>query len=159
MTCDGCIMGSVVPACATDPLNVALQACESSTCQAECTTPDACNPVTNQGCTGKDACDFDGASFQCQPPPNNAPTCGMCGEGSGPYCKAGNTCAVQGATKCARYCCDDGDCAGGKCDMTALGAVGLKVGVCLGGNVGGAATDPTCAAPVVSPSGGMCFTF
>jgi hypothetical protein len=62
--------------------------------------------------------------------------------------------------KCARYCCNDGDCAGGKCDMSNLA---MGVGLCV--LMLDAGVDPVCGVdggdggpPAMAPSNGSCFT-
>jgi hypothetical protein len=82
-----------------------------------------CNPLTNAGCDfadGGEACDFSQQGFQCyNAPPNTAAICAACDVQNGPACLPTLTC-VPTATgnQCARYCCSDSDCPGGKCDTT-----------------------------------------
>jgi hypothetical protein len=120
-----------------------------------------CNPVTNEGCNtaAGQACDFGENGFQCYDPPNDKDLCQACGQQAG-YCKGGQTCV---GSKCAKFCCDDGDCGKGKCDKEAIGA-GSPLGICLtegsggSGGSGGAAPAPDCKAPKESPTKGACFT-
>lgn len=137
----------------------AITACASASCETDCggggggtpvdplctaptTAPsggscftlgsNACNPITNAGCTTAGAgCDLsDDGSFQCFDPPNDVALCGACDNGAGPFCKPTMHCvATTSATACARFCCNDADCAGGKCDTTSLGIA--PVGVCV----------------------------
>jgi hypothetical protein len=99
-----------------------------------------CNPVTNEGCnaSASEACDVDQllGGFSCFGPPNNAAICAACGGDTG-WCKPGSTCIGSG--KCAKFCCDDGDCAEGTC-LTTWMAMPLffdSVGVCVEGGAGG----------------------
>ena len=55
--------------------------------------------------------------------------------------------------KCARYCCNDGDCGGGKCDMS---TVSQGVGLCVT-TAPDAGVNPACNAPAMAPSMGSCF--
>lgn len=87
----------------------------------------ACNPITNEGCTEKGhACDVNeaGDGFACFPPPNDQELCATCGSQEG-YCLPGHTCAGS----CVRYCCSAEDCGpGGTCDLEILeGLAGLCV--------------------------------
>lgn len=87
-----------------------------------------CNPVTNEPCDTKsgESCDFDGnTGYICYPPPNDAKVCEACDNSNGPYCGPGLSCLQDGG--CAHYCCNDGDCGTGTCDI----AKGDTVGVCL----------------------------
>ena len=86
----------------------------------------ACNPITNAPCKtdAGEACDFTQGGFQCYPPPppNTAALCASCDDQS-IACLPGSTCLPatndpQQGSQCAKFCCDDGDCAGGKCDKT-----------------------------------------
>jgi hypothetical protein len=95
-----------------------------------------CNPVTGAPCdiANGETCDFDGTAFSCLPPPNDVSLCGDC-SGLGEYCAPTLTCIVLGnGDQCARYCCNDADCAGGKCegltDPLHAGKV-FKAGVCV----------------------------
>lgn len=96
----------------------------------------ACNPITQEGCTGAGAsCDVGQNGFQCYADGNTHALCEGCGDGAsdGLYCQPGMTCVAQ----CARYCCDDADCGMGTCTKTINGmaifptATGL--GVCQEG--------------------------
>lgn len=97
-----------------------------------------CNPVTSTGCedAGVGAtCDLGddgkgGSAFVCFPPPNDVALCGTCDNSSGPFCKPTMHCAPTATGfGCARFCCDDTDCTGGKCDLTILG--GQAPGICV----------------------------
>jgi hypothetical protein len=93
-----------------------------------CLPPNAsleCNPVTNGGCKIGEACDGEKDSYRCYPPPNTEELCGACDHLNGLQCRGGHAC-VQG--RCAKYCCDDGDCSeGGACALED----GRGIGVCL----------------------------
>lgn len=153
--CDGCITGTALDPtkCApgSTPAYDALEACVGASCKAVCTVMPACNPVTNEGCDAAkgEACDVGMDGFDCfaPPPSNDTALCAACDD-QGAACLPGSTCL---AMKCTRYCCDDGDCGTGKCDMTQI-AMGFGVGVCLSG------AAPACDAPAVAPSHGACFT-
>jgi len=57
--------------------------------------------------------------------------------------------------KCARYCCDDGDCgSGGVCDTSLLVE---HVGICVT-MIDAAGEAQACSAPMTAPSNGSCFT-
>ena len=88
--------------------------------------PHKCNPVTNEGCdtAAGEACNFGQAGFQCYPAPNDRKLCEACSEEAG-FCEGGMVC-FEG--KCAKFCCDDGDCGGGFCNTAITGVAGL--GVC-----------------------------
>jgi hypothetical protein len=114
-----------------------------------------CNPVTNAPCTTGQACDASNqGTFECFDPPNDAKLCGACDNSAGPFCGGGMGCAQK---KCAKYCCDDGDCGtGGKCtksDQNGPFWPGVDVGICLDANMMSA-----CMAPAMSPSMGKCVT-
>jgi hypothetical protein len=87
-----------------------------------------CNPVTNAGCAtmAGAACDISGNGFSCKPPPNIMNVCGVCGGPDSGSCRGGQTCIG----KCARYCCDEGDCNGGICFKDPFAAF-ANVGVCV----------------------------
>jgi hypothetical protein len=102
-----------------------------------------CNPVTNAGCTGSDACDTNldnGGNvigFVCFSPTGAAFTdalCNMCDDSTDALsCPAGQTCFGF----CARYCCTDADCGSGHCaakdtsNMPLFGTVAPNLGVCI----------------------------
>jgi hypothetical protein len=133
-----------------------------------------CDPFTGAPCqiAKGQTCDFDGVGFSCFDPPNTGTLCGACGleRDGGPvdYCGVGLTCLDS--SKCAAFCCDDGDCGpGGACNKTYLGDP--NVGVCAAGGAGGSAgsggsggsgggsgvTEPACGAPGKPPSNGACY--
>ena len=98
-----------------------------------CITNVDCNPVTNAPCDGGagEACDVGANGFQCYPapPPNTAGLCESCDDNA-VACKPGSTCVTMNQpSTCAKFCCDDGDCAGGHCDTQTLGLA--PVGVCV----------------------------
>ena len=109
------------------------------------------------------ACDLDGTgSFQCYPPPNDKALCESCAPTQGVYCAGGMFC-LYGVGRCARYCCDDGDCGSGRCWLDAaalfgadLAVVGDEVGACVEKIPDGGTPKPACDAPDVAPSGGTC---
>jgi hypothetical protein len=140
----------------------ALLGCAISRCAATCVQSSSCNPVTNDGCTdASEACDLNQyGAFGCFPAAAGVAACAPCSNASGPFCTATFHCISQGESGlCARYCCDDGDCGGGRCDTSNLpGGVGVCVVVLDGG------VDPTCPAdggaggpPSIAPSRGACF--
>jgi hypothetical protein len=96
-----------------------------------------CNPITNAPCKvdAGEACDFstsDGGGFQCfaPPPPNTVALCATCDDKKGPACRATSTCVfTMNGNECAQFCCVDGDCGSGHCDMGTLGIA--PVGVCV----------------------------
>jgi hypothetical protein len=134
-SCLQCVLGT-----ATDPsiCNAAdiqsaiatLDACANGCCDLDCDPPPVpCNPVSNAPC-GTGTCDvgMGGMGYQCYIEPTAAGLCEMCDESSGLFCSGGSACLPDGG--CAKYCCDDGDCGSGRCDMTTLPAA-PGVGVCL----------------------------
>lgn len=91
-----------------------------------------CNPVTNAPCTATQACDFSTTGFHCYdpPPPNTAALCAACDVTDGTACTGTSTCVpVDGGSACARYCCDDTDCAPGHCDKTTFQS--SPIGFCV----------------------------
>lgn len=112
----------------------------------------ACNPVSNEGCNtaAGEACDVSMNGFHCYTKaegPNDKLLCEAC-DNNTTFCAGGLRCVNTGdianpAQECAKYCCDDTDCGGGKCDHTYLGfPTGFDaVGVCVfvvGSGTGGA---------------------
>jgi hypothetical protein len=110
-----------------------------------------CNPVTNAGCTGADACDvnFNTAGtmligFVCYTPQGTAFTdtlCSFCDNSSDDLsCPAGQTCVPYGPqaamlSACAQYCCTDADCGTGKCTTkdstsTPIFSIAPTLGIC-----------------------------
>jgi hypothetical protein len=118
-----------------------------------------CNPVTNVGCTGAgEACDLSGTTnvFVCFPPPNDAVMCAACSNANGPFCAPGFRCNEDtNGGQCSHYCCTDGDCGTGTCDMT--GNFPSGVGVCLGKATDAGASLASCDSPATPPSGGSCY--
>ena len=122
-----------------DPLCTApAQAASNGACITIDGTAFQCNPVTSTGCedAGVGAtCDLGddgkgGSAFVCFPPPNDVALCGDCDNSNGPFCKPTMHCApTASGFGCARFCCDDGDCTGGKCDLSILG--GQAPGICV----------------------------
>lgn len=161
--CSQCLSASPPMECATDTLLTDLNTCLAMNCQAQC-FPDQCNPVTNEGCANDGStCDLSspGGNFGCFAPPNDVKLCGKCDNNNGPYCGPGLHCS---GGFCGQYCCDDGDCGTGKCNLMALAPSGFTVGVCEGGSDTDAGADagtmaPSCDAPAMPPSKGACFSF
>jgi hypothetical protein len=100
----------------------------------------ACNPLTLEGCPAGDACELKEGAFQCFPP-GPQPLCQPCGDQDG-FCQAGLSCfpsfdfAPDGVTvtqRCAKPCCDDGDCGSGTCSVKVTVETG-EAGLCLNGN-------------------------
>ncbi len=92
----------------------------------------ACNPVTGAPCAldAGETCDYQGDGFHCYaaPPANTAVVCSACDDTIGPACAPGNTCVpVDGGSACARFCCVDGECGSGHCNVPA----GQVVGICV----------------------------
>jgi hypothetical protein len=112
------------------------------------------------GCTGMgEACDLNSSGvFACFPPPNDAAMCAACSNANGPFCAPGFHCNEDAnGGKCAHYCCTDGDCGTGTCDMTSL-MLPNGVGICLGKATGDAgASLASCDSPTTPPSGGSCY--
>lgn len=164
VSCLDCFTGNTSdPAvCGVEPTKTTLadlQGCLTAACSAACApTPPACNPVSHSGCPAGSACDtvFDknqNQTFLCfaPPPPNTEAVCGACDDKT-TACADGSTCM---GGKCAKFCCDDGDCGSGVCES--LGAFG--VGLCVtSASVEAGVPAPACDAPATSPSMGSCVT-
>lgn len=125
---------AIVPdASVADPLCTApADAATNGACVTIDGTNTTCNPVNNFGCDAGagEACDLGPNGFQCFPPPNDMPLCASCDNQNGPFCMPTMHCVPEdgGGSGCARFCCDDTDCAGGKCDTSIFGqAPGLCV--------------------------------
>ena len=117
-----------------DPLCTApVTAASNGSCVTIDGTNFTCNPVNNAGCDAGagETCDLSSQGFVCFPAPNDVPLCGTCDNQNGPFCKPTMHCVGTdgGGTGCARFCCDDGDCTGGKCDLSILG--GQAPGICV----------------------------
>ncbi len=125
--CVDCVSDPSIPACWDSQAARALLGCANRRCAAACATGGTfCNPISNEGCSGGDACDFNEAGvFTCFPPDNVEPVCAKC-DSSGPYCAPGLACLES---TCMVYCCDDADCGGGTCDKPSIGAG--QLGVCV----------------------------
>jgi hypothetical protein len=167
--CNACAMGmaSSLAACAPGMSSTwdALVACATNKCPKECNPVSTCNPVTNQPCNTAmgEACDLTGSMnslnvYVCFPPPNATDLCGACNNAGGPYCMGTQHCLENSMGmngQCARYCCNDGDCGGGKCDTSTLPG---GAGVCV--QMLDAGVDPSCGGdggpPAVAPSNGSC---
>lgn len=156
--CAPCFTGD--PACTQSGAAFdAIVACISSSCDVECTPPQApsCNPVTGDTCdlANGEACDLGSdangnTSFTCFGAPNDAKLCAACDNQNGPYCEQGYHCDTT--NQCAKFCCTDADCgAGAVCDF--VFQPDFAVGLCHD-QVGG---TPACGAPKASPSGGSCM--
>jgi hypothetical protein len=116
--------GDSGPTPTIDPLCTAGATPSGGSCFADAGL--ACNPITNGGCKGDagEACDFTQGGFQCYPPPppNTTGLCQSCDD-QNTACLPGSTCLPatndpQGGSQCAKFCCNDNDCTGGKCDTT-----------------------------------------
>ncbi len=155
--CVACINGSTSPLCAENERFLAFRSCIEEGCKEVCQESESrlCNPVTNEGCSGGEACDYGEGGFACYPPPNDAPLCAPCDPGAGVTCAGGMGCVDY---VCMKYCCNHGDCGEGFCDQRALASKTL--GVCLSELMQGevAVLKPMCQVPPEPPSGGSCFT-
>ena len=155
---------SVCTVGATATTLAAINTCSQTHCTTACApTPPTCNPITNAGCAAGSACDADqdtngNPTYDCfpPPPPNTVALCGSCDD-SATACLPGSTCLIPGTAttgQCAQYCCGNGDCGSGVCDLT-QGVFG--VGLCVTAATVDAGTElPACDAPLVAPSGGSC---
>ena len=158
-TCAGCLLafdeatcldGGAVEALLGD-VSTCTDAATVGACAAACpSAATACNPVTSVECTDAGAvCDGDGAGgYVCYGPPNTLALCDVCPSDQDEWCGAGMTCGVDAS--CTRYCCDDGDCGTGTCDLTSAVE---GVGTCRNA----AGDGPACDAPAEAPSGGTCW--
>jgi hypothetical protein len=117
------------------------EACEGANCGAQ--TP--CNPVTNAPCDAAmgETCASHAAGSVCVE--NSGQVAGLCEDCSASGACVGGTGCVEGS--CFKFCCDDGDCGSGVCQIFE----GATYGICQDG------ADPACDAPLVSPSGGSCL--
>ncbi len=155
--CSDCLSGAGTD-CENNDLLTALNDAITANCDAECTAKSECNPVTNEGCPDAgSACDLgSGGVFVCFGPPNDVALCGACSNQNGPFCSPTMHCNEDAnGGKCARYCCGDGDCGTGTCDMASL-MLPNGIGVCVGMDMG-APTLASCDAPAEAPSMGSCF--
>jgi hypothetical protein len=154
--CIACAAGdTTVCTAANQTAATALKTCVDATCDTACNTPApaqdptctaptpspsagtcvtlsatiACNPVTSAPCdtAAGEACDANADGYQCYPDGNTQDLCQTCSATDG-FCKGGEACVGV----CAKYCCDDGDCGAGKCDLS--GKLAGGVGICIGGN-------------------------
>jgi hypothetical protein len=155
------------PACTEVPEATALKACLSQLCGDACTSgtggsgPTAvvdcsppvpspskgscitlgeqaqCNPLTNQGCSADESCDYSKqGKYVCFPPPTTASICQPCNNQHGPFCQSGLTC-FQGV--CAHYCCNKSDCGTDKaCDLSLVNNENLGICVDKAGQSGAA---------------------
>jgi hypothetical protein len=150
-TCHMCLWGGMAD-CDANALYTSFKTCHDGPCGNACAS--TCNPVTNEGCTGGETCDYDISSkrFICWGGSNVVAICGQCNGAVGPFCAPGETC---GFGHCQRYCCDSGDCGSGFCDKTLFaGLSNSPVGACVITADGG--REAACDAPVVSQSMGAC---
>jgi hypothetical protein len=158
MRCVACVRGSTSPKCAEWANYLEFTACIQSSCGAFCKeapAPKRCNPITNEGCEGGEACALGPSGHECYPPPNDRKICETCDPSRGSFCEGGGAC-VDG--RCFRYCCDKGDCGSGFCDKKITGS--KFYGVCVVQEVifeETALIDPVCNVPDVAPSQGLCF--
>jgi hypothetical protein len=158
MRCVACVRGSTSPECATRASYLDFTDCIRSSCDGFCKEappPKRCNPITNEGCDGGEACDLGPSGHECYPPPNDRKICETCDPSRGLFCAAGGGC-VDGY--CLRYCCDKDDCGGKFCDKKITGS--KFYGVCVEKEVifeETALISPTCDVPAVAPSQGACF--
>ena len=93
-------------------------------------------------------CDVGDGGYVCYGPPNTLALCDVCPSDQDEWCGAGMTCGLDAL--CTRYCCDDGDCGTGTCDLA--NAV-EGVGTCRAADDSG----PACDAPAEAPSAGSCW--
>ena len=152
--CVDCFSGASDPStCSGNQAYADIEDCQTMNCNVSCGGIVACNPVTSAECTGSgDACDVTSNAYTCLPADGVA-LCGDCDENAGPFCGPTMTCLPTG--KCARFCCDDGDCGTGVCDMSMLPG---GVGVCVTQTDDAGTPDAACDAPATAPSGGKCYT-
>lgn len=132
--------GTAVPfQCTVPSTPPSTGSCVTTVAANDAGTGVECNPVTNGGCTGSDACDVnvdengDVIGFVCYSPEGSAFTdtlCAACDNTTdATSCPAGQTCLPYdqaGDSACAQYCCSDADCGSGKC--TTMGSSGAIFG-------------------------------
>lgn len=144
----------------------AITSCLRTNCAAECGEASYCNPVTHNGCPNDGTqCEIVYPGFfACVPPGAATPSalCGNCNFAMGPYCGSGLRCDVT-TLKCGRYCCSDGDCGTGRCELNQNVVFGYStlnpndmVGLCMNMDP---TMGPACdASGLPPPSGGTCFS-
>jgi len=99
----------------------------AGSCGAPSDTSGVCNPITNEGCAAGESCDISPNGFVCYDSGNTHAICEDCGAaGDNVFCVEGLTCIG----KCAKFCCDDGDCGDGTCQKGAFMA-NPEVGYCV----------------------------
>ena len=99
-----------------------------------------CQPLTNEGCTGTDACDYglDGSnvpSLTCWNGSNALDVGDACDDAAGDWCKPKLHCTNVG---CAHFCCTAADCSSGA-NCVAIDAQRGTLGSCLIPGSGGSA--------------------
>lgn len=121
-----------------------------------------CNPVTNEGCEGSEACtsyhpySTGAVAWRCEEPifggidgPVVVERQGLCSP-----CEFDGEC--EGTLKCygqcARYCCDDSDCGSGRCVKLPTFPPFADVGICQTES-----GEIACDAPAEAPSEGACW--
>lgn len=149
------------------PFADALDACAMAQCEPECYPPFPewwcsppipapsggscvtlggtflCNPVTGEGCNaaaGESCALASSGEYKCLSGSHDKGICEPCGPDVG-FCDSGMICAMGiSGLRCARFCCNDGDCgAGAKCTQYAdlMGEIGLCITLAGAGGAGG----------------------
>ena len=96
--------------------------------------PHGCDPQRLSGCAAGESCDLDDAGlFGCFPTLTTLAgggPCDDCKPSRAEWCRDGYRCVLRNAAtagECHRYCCDDDDCPGGRCEILE----DPRVGVCV----------------------------
>ncbi|MBK7582897.1 MAG: hypothetical protein IPI67_22215 [Myxococcales bacterium] len=94
-----------------------------------------CNPVTNEGCTGAESCDYVSGGVKCYPDGNTEPADAPCDTKNNKFCVPKYHCdgasEAQPIGVCKHFCCADTDCAAGVKCVAASANIGT-LGVCGG---------------------------
>lgn len=119
-----------------------------------------CSPITNEGCSAGEACDYHTGFFECfEAGPRTL--CEPCGEAEG-FCAAGLSCwevllfepdGIAIENRCAKPCCDDGDCGSGVCTVK-VKVDGSEAGLCMGGNTTPTSSGGSAGGPGAGAGGG-----
>jgi hypothetical protein len=118
--------------CAPNPACDAMAPVPSGGSCFTMTKDDTCNPFTNEGCMEDDVCLSNANSgFACNglvPLPATQDVCEPCDLQRGVYCGPSLYCTRS--RKCARYCCNDGDCGAGICRFDQISSAHPSLGLC-----------------------------
>ncbi len=98
----------------------------------------ACNPVTNDGCGEGEQCDIGNNPGEYECYTQGPQMCGQECDDISLFCLAGATCTFyfpeaypEADFQCARFCCNDEDCNGGRCVSNGDDATHPGLGMCF----------------------------